>query len=162
MNIVGAIEFLVANNEPMILEIDPRISRVSKLSYAAGGANVYRELTHLAITKRFRNSEVSTTGKCAIQMPLVILPTEEMLTKLHIDAQISMVKPIDWMPFLPLKGNIILVAETLVSLKNKVQKIAQFSNERYVEEAMRSIEISDQGSEINNSFEHKTNLKSCL
>ncbi|MGV4413932.1 ATP-grasp domain-containing protein [Chryseobacterium sp. T1] len=133
-------EFLIINGEPLIMEINPRISGVTRLCNAAGGVDVYKELTHICINNAIRKDLVIKEHKYAIQFPLNILPEGDLLEELQKNPHISYIKPITWMPILPIRSSIIMSHNTSDELLQGIKALENFTDPRYITEALKSFD----------------------
>jgi carbamoylphosphate synthase large subunit len=139
LNGAAEFEFIVVNDEPFIMEVNPRISGVSRLCNASGGINVFRALTMIAINDRLDAGVSDSQKKFAIQFPLTIIPEGELLDSLKSRYNVHYVKPITWMPFLPIKSNIIVSFDTEEALLAGINHLSQYSDEKYLAEAKRAV-----------------------
>lgn len=133
-------EFLVIDNKPFIMEINPRISGITRLCHAAGGRNAYRELAYICLHDTMRKAPDEGAGKFAVQFPLSVLPEGDLLTLLQEDPDVSYIKPISWMPVLPIKSNVIMSSSSVSGLFEKILALAPYTDVRYINEARRSFE----------------------
>lgn len=140
-NLKGAIEieFIINNGKPLLLEINPRISGVTKLCKAVSGVDTYKLLTQIAINDSISDINV-TSQKFVIQFPLTILPGEELLQKFKKNQDLLYIKPITWIPLLEIKSNILLSYETLEDLYQGINIYKKYSNDYYYNEAIINIE----------------------
>ena len=132
-------EFIIIDGEPFIMEINPRISGITKLCNAAGGVNVYKELTNISITDSI-SSNYDKKEKYALQLPLSVLPEGKFLKKLKKNPHVKYIKPISWMPILPIKSNVIISYDSIDKLYEGMIELEQYSHVRYIEEAKRAFE----------------------
>jgi len=132
-------EFIIIDGEPFIMEINPRISGITKLCNAAGGVNVYKELTNISITDSI-SSNYGKEEKYALQLPLSVLPEGKFLNKLEKNPHVKYIKPISWMPILPIKSNVIISYASTDKLYEGMMELEQYSHVRYIEEAKRAFE----------------------
>lgn len=137
---VAEFEFLIVDDQPFIMEINPRLSGVTRLCHAAGGVNAHKELAHMSIHNTLRKNTVIENDKYAIQLPLNVLPEGEFLKRLQEDPHISYIKPITWMPILPIRSSIIVTYQTKEALLNGIMAFEQFSDPRYMNEAYQTFE----------------------
>ncbi|MEP2936697.1 MAG: ATP-grasp domain-containing protein [Gilvibacter sp.] len=133
-------EFIIVNGQPMIMEINPRVSGITRLCNAGGGSNVYSILAHTAITDKLP-TEQEVSQKYAMQFPLTVVPEGALLKQLQANPNVTYIKPITWMPILPIKSNVILSYETLDALNEGVKSLEQYSDERYIQEAQASFQL---------------------
>jgi biotin carboxylase len=131
-------EFIITDGEPYVMEINPRISGITRLCKAAGGLNVYRLLTRAAMTGRLGEGRGNGVWKYALQLPLTVLPEGEFLERLRRDPHISYIKPITWMPLLPIKSNIIMSYDTIDELRAGMMQYAAFTHSGYLCEAEKA------------------------
>ena len=140
LNGAAEFEFLIINGEPFIMEINPRISGVTRLCNAAGGINVYKELTHVCINNAIRKDLAVNKHQYAIQFPLSILPEGDLLKKMQHDPHISYIKPIAWMPILPIRSNVIMSYDTQEELFQGIKAFEDVTDSRYIAEATKSFD----------------------
>ena len=133
-------EFIIVNDEPFIMEINPRISGITRLCSAAGGVNVYRELAYISMNKTFSGRQPLEKTKYAMQFPLTVLPEGEFLQELKNNPAVSYIKPITWMPLLPIKSNIIISYDTIDELIEGMMSFEQYTHPKYIEEAKKSLQ----------------------
>lgn len=144
LNLKGAIEFefIISNEIPLLLEINPRISGVSKLCAAAGGVNTYKTLAHIAINNSLPINHFHGNFKYAIQLPLTVVDDKELLSELQNDINFCYLKEILWMPLLSIKCNIILSYNSLNDLNSGLKKYKKYTSIEYYKEALASINYS--------------------
>lgn len=133
-------EFIITDGEPYVMEINPRISGITRLCKAAGGMNVYRQLTHAAMTGSLGERRGNGVRKYALQLPLTVLPEGELLERLRRDPHISYIKPITWMPLLPIKSNIIMSYDSVEELYTGMMEYAAYTHNDYLDEARKAFE----------------------
>ncbi len=133
-------EFIIENGEPKIMEVNPRISGITRLCNAGGGTNVYSILAHTAITDQLPTA-LEVSEKYAMQFPLTVVPEGVLLEELQANPNVTYIKPITWMPILPIKSNVILSYESLDALSAGVKSLEEYSDTRYIKEAEASFEL---------------------
>jgi len=133
-------EFIIMDGAPYVMEINPRISGITRLCKAAGGLNVYRQLTHAAMTGSLGEPRCNGKRKYALQLPLTVLPEGELLERLRRDPRVSYIKPITWMPLLPIKSNIIMSCDSLDELSAAMMEYAEYTHNGYICEARKAFE----------------------
>lgn len=131
-------EFIIVGDEPYIMEVNPRISGITRLCNAAGGINVYQELAHVCIHDTMNVHPPQAETKYAIQFPLTVFPAGELLESMQNNPHIGYIKPIDWMPVLPIKSNVIMSYDTQDELFKGVIELQEYTHARYIEEAGKS------------------------
>lgn len=127
-------EFIIVDGAAKIMEINPRISGITRLCNAGGGRNVYSILAHTAITDQLP-TPTEVTQKYAMQFPLTVVPEGALLSQLQDDPNVAYIKPITWMPILPIKSNVILSYDSLDGLSRGVRSLEAYSDTRYIKEA---------------------------
>jgi carbamoylphosphate synthase large subunit len=133
-------EFIIVNGQPQIMEINPRISGITRLCNAGGGSNVYNILAHTAITDQLPSNQ-EVLPKYAMQFPLTVVPEGALLKQLQENPNVTYIKPITWMPILPIKSNVILSYESLDALSAGVKSLEAYSDARYIKEAEASFQL---------------------
>ena len=133
------IEFIVNDFKPYILEINPRISGVSRICAAAGGVNSYKMLAEIATTNEINLVDERSYPSYAIQLPLTIPYDSIELKNLQSSNCIHYIKPINWMPLLPIKCNIIVSKATPLELINELSVFEKYTNSAYISEMKESI-----------------------
>ncbi|WP_326983234.1 ATP-grasp domain-containing protein [Chryseobacterium sp. MYb264] len=141
LNGAAEFEFLIVDGEPLIMEINPRISGVTRLCNAAGGANVYRELTYLCTQDTLRKDLAIHPNNYAIQFPLNINPEGDLLKEMQQDPHISYIKPVTWMPILPIRSNVIMSYDTPDGLLKGIRALEHLTDPRYINEALQSFDF---------------------
>jgi hypothetical protein len=78
--------------------------------------------------------------KYALQLPLTVLPEGELLERLRRDPRVSYIKPITWMPLLPIKSNIIMSCDSPDELSAAMMEYAEYTHNGYICEARKAFE----------------------
>jgi len=134
-------EFVIADDRPLLLEVNPRISGVTRLCNAARGINSYKLLTQIAVKDEIVNY-AHTTKKYAMQLPLTIMPDENLSREFMNDRNLHYIKPITWIPILPIKSNIIVSYNSPDELSEGILKYRKYTNDNYLKEAENTIKKS--------------------
>ena len=133
-------EFIIVDGQPKIMEINPRISGITRLCNAGGGSNVYSILAHTAITGKLP-LDPAVSSKYAMQFPLTVVPEGALLKQLRGNPNVTYIKPITWMPILPIKSNVILSYDSIDALSAGVKSLEEYSDARYINEAQASFQL---------------------
>lgn len=133
-------EFIIVDNEPYVMEINPRISGITRLCNAAGGLNVYRQLALVSMTGSFKKPLEENKRKYALQFPLTVVPDGELLQRLRRDPHVSYIKPITWMPLLPIRSNVVMSYDTVDELEEGMKSLSAYSTEGYIADAYKAFE----------------------
>jgi len=123
---------VVADGVPHLLEINPRVSGVTRLCSAAGGSSTYRQLARIAMG--LPPEECGRPLEIAVNLPIVIDTDDERVTRLAGHRAVRYVKRIDWMPNLPIKGSVLLQAASLGDLRNVIAELEHLSSAAYLNE----------------------------
>lgn len=126
------LEFVVADGVPHLMEINPRVSGVTRLCSAGGGSSTFRQLARVAMGLPLVD-EAPRAG-IAVNLPIVVCTHDERVTRLSGHASVKHVKRIDWMPNLPIKGSLLLEAPSLGDLRLVIAELEHLSITPYLDE----------------------------
>lgn len=131
------LEFVVADGVPHLMEINPRVSGVTRLCSAGGGTSTFRQLARVAMGLPLV-SQWPRAG-IAVNLPIVVCTHDERVTRLAEHESVRFVKRIDWMPNLPIKGSLLLEAASLADLQAVITELEHLSSTAYLNEMQATL-----------------------
>lgn len=135
------LEFIVAGDQPYLMEINPRVSGVTRMAMAAGGRDTFGLLARMAAG--FSIADVSAPApSVAIGLPITVPTTDPRVVAAARAPSVRYVKPITWMPLLPIKGSVLLAAESTDALLDEVQRFAPLTSDAYLLQAYTALEAT--------------------
>jgi phosphoribosylaminoimidazole carboxylase (NCAIR synthetase) len=126
-------EFVVKDGVPYLMEVNPRVSGVTRLCNAGGGANTFRTLARLAMGMPLEEPR-ARPEEIAVNLPIVVPTEDERVRRLKSHPAVRYVKPIDWMPSLPIKGSLLLQAGSLGEMRGVIEELSPLSARNYLDE----------------------------
>jgi hypothetical protein len=101
---------------------------------------VYRQLAQVSMTGCLKKPLEENKRKYALQFPLTVVPEGELLERLRRDPHISYIKPITWMPLLPIKSNVVMSYDTIDELEAGMTELSAYTNDSYIADAYKAFE----------------------
>ncbi len=122
-----------------IIEVNPRIGGVTRLSAASTGINTYEKLIDMAVGN-WHPDQLKKEQNVVIELPTTKELTQAIIGKLTHYRGIINVRTIDWMPVLPLTGKLLIKAATYNDAVKITSELAElYSDKRYIDELMQVI-----------------------
>ncbi len=131
------LEFIVVEGRPLLMEVNPRISGVTRLCNAGGGFDTFRLLARLAMGDTLRSPP--TPGGVAVNLPITISAGDERVQRFAGHPALRHVKPIEWMPMLPIRASLLLQAPDLAGLHAAITEMEELTTAAYLDEMRASL-----------------------
>lgn len=131
-------EFVVSGGRPYLMEVNPRLSGVTRLCNAGGGANTFRLLARLAMGGEL-DEAVQHRSEVAVSLPIVVPTQDPRVQRLNAHPAVRYIKTIDWMPQLPIRGSVLLQAPSLAQLRSVVSELESLTSPAYLDELHASL-----------------------
>jgi phosphoribosylaminoimidazole carboxylase (NCAIR synthetase) len=129
-------EFLFANGVPHLMEINPRVSGVTRLAMQAGGGDTFGALMRLAAGLAPEDAPPAARRPgAAMQLPITVPVTDPAVAAAMAHGWIAYAKPITWMPQLPLRGSLLVRADGMRELAARIDALAPLTSAAYLAEA---------------------------
>ncbi|MHB1264354.1 MAG: ATP-grasp domain-containing protein [Gemmatimonadaceae bacterium] len=155
LRLEGAIEceFIHAGGEAYLLEVNARISGVSRLASAASGVSSFAALTCLAIGRPPGDAAPADAvtrhpRRMALQLPVVQPVTVPEIRAALAAGWMTYAKPITWMPQLPLRGSVVLQARDDDELTDRVATLAPLTSAAYLAAAAAAVSHATHGPRV--------------